>query len=115
MSQIRTQTSNGRIYPSHSRPGERAELKIINDTSQRIPAEEIEITIDSPDHVYVQPERVKELEGVYVPHNDLEEGDSLIIPMFIRSEPWTSDISGDVLIEVRFDGFREENALQLLV
>jgi len=115
MAAIRTKTPDGRVFPAHDWPGERAEIRILNDSSEEISESEVEIEFETPSDVFIYPDRIHKEGDIYRLNRPLSAGEVRVIPVFIRSDPLVADLGEEIKIRIKCSGSQVEDSFQLLV
>jgi hypothetical protein len=100
--------------PSQSHPGARSEMKIENLSSSPVMSDQIRIDFNHPEGVDITVGRAIETPRGWKPRYDIGANEALILPVFVRLEPWVEHPEGAISISLQIDGDETTTSIELL-
>ncbi|WP_379813859.1 hypothetical protein [Halorientalis brevis] len=105
MNSINTSIADVRKYPSQRSSGADAKLHLHNTTDRVLERGEVNISVESPEGVNTDiGMSIQKENDTWELVEPLRPDRDLILPVFIRLEPWKKELQGSIMIQVDVHG-----------
>ena len=113
MSRVQT-SAPANLVPRQKQPGAEAKLVIQNTSDEILRGSDIQLSISAPELVEVSVERCQFEKGSWYPRYDIDPGENLQIPIFIRPQVYRQETGGEISIKIEVDGDSAEEKIALV-
>jgi len=115
MSQVRASAADGRLHVIRGIHGAQSEVRITNETRDRIDSTDIQITVETPKEIFVEiGQAIEQESGVFEPALDIRPESTIHLPLFIERGIGHEFDEEQIQISVQINGNESEAEITIL-